>query len=959
MHLIKHLVHGLAASLFLLAVALLAQEPSRPTFLFPTAAPAEPGNARRAAARQEGETAMAMHAPELAEEKFTEYCALTPANLPEGGTARRLLAEAQLAHAEVLLNQDKAAATRKFQEALQTVEYYLVLPEIHPTAEERDCLELLRAQALLRLDRADDALKHLMDPERALTANAHENALHWEALRLAARLQLARREWSATLGLLTPYLEAQPPQRRDAELLLLCADAELARGDYTTADRHYAAAQELLAQSPAPAGEPPALTTLAPLRRIRALVGAAGSQAAEERAKRLADALALYRQLAPQRPAPDVRDAEWGTAAWCLANEFARGGEPDSALQLLNDAWNALPYADAHWVETGMLLAQLLHQRKDAQAKEILEQLRVKRPDSPKFGEFSLQLAEYRKEDSDRTRAAEIFAELVQRTDLDAAQRARAAFGAAECLALDGKLDQALNFYRMAAEHAEPRQAVTALLHAADAARNAGNFETAIALQTETADRFGKAPADTEETDEARKLRLRAAEARLEAALLRGRPNTPEALNAAVAMLDAFQQEAPDSPRRAEARLERLMMMTRLAGSSADTLAAVQNDFQQLADDAAVEERLRIIAAFETARLAMRRNDLAAADHALETMLGAFPQSPYALRAAHRRVLLAMQTGNTEAARAQAAQLVEKWPGSTAAAQLTMLLADHALGTATPDGLREALRLYRQVAPPAYTDAAELAQARFEAANCLYLMAQDANPEQFLPPAEPSADTAAAPADPRTQLVEDAIAELAQVPSNAAPALLPDIAMLRGELLALAGHPAEAREQFQRARELAGDAPLGLAALGRIAEMHIAEAGNDDADAKFQTAIDALSYILAHTTDDDLLALAHFRLAQCYRERGRHDTAAKNYEDAIRHFKEICVSYEAAATAERSPRYYTLAVFELAELAEEMDDPLFLEQAAQFLLTYAQHPELPFAKDAAQRADALLQRSRK
>ena len=126
-----------------------------------------------------------------------------------------------------------------------------------------------------------------------------------------------------------------------------------------------------------------------------------------------------------------------------------------------------------------------------------------------------------------------------------------------------------------------------------------------------------------------------------------------------------------------------------------------------------------------------------------------------------------------------------------------------------------------------------------------------------------------------------------------------------------------------------------------------------------ETAIDALSYILAHTTDDDLLALAHFRLAQCHRERGRHDTAAKNYEDAIRHFKEICVSYEAAATAERSPRYYTLAVFELAELAEEMDDPLFLEQAAQFLLTYAQHPELPFAKDAAQRADALLQRSRK
>ena len=42
MHLIRHLVHGLAASLFLLAVALLAQEPSRPTFLFPTAAPAEP-----------------------------------------------------------------------------------------------------------------------------------------------------------------------------------------------------------------------------------------------------------------------------------------------------------------------------------------------------------------------------------------------------------------------------------------------------------------------------------------------------------------------------------------------------------------------------------------------------------------------------------------------------------------------------------------------------------------------------------------------------------------------------------------------------------------------------------------------------------------------------------------------------------------------------------------------------
>ncbi|MBO4620600.1 MAG: tetratricopeptide repeat protein [Victivallales bacterium] len=963
MHLIKPAILGLVL-IVALHRQLFAQESSRPTFLFPTApqSSANSGNARGAVARQEGETAMAMHAPELAEEKFTEYCALTPANLPEGGTARRLLVEAQLAYAEALFAQNHPeAAVKKVHDALQTAEYYLVLPEIHPTDDDRDRLDLLRAHALLHLDRAGDALQLLMNPDRALTDNAHGNPVHWEALRLAARLQLASREWTAVVNLLAPYFEQAAPQRQDAELLMLLADAELGRGDFISAANHYSELQTLLPLGNAAPGETKNLAFWAPLHRIRALAGVAGGLVGEERDRQLDEIYALYRELAPLHPV--IRDTEWGTAAWCLANEFSRR-EADNAttIQLLQDAWETLPYSDPHWVESGMLLAQLLHQQNDSRAKDILEELRVKCPDSPKFGEFSLQLAEYRKEANDRTRAAEIFDELAKRNNLDAAQRARAAFGAAECLALEGKLEQALIYYRQAADQAESRQAVTALLHAAQAAKNADDLETAIALQVETADRYGKPAATAEESDDARKLRIRAAEARLEAALLRRQSNQPDDLANAIAMLDVFQQDAPDSPRHAEARLERILMQATLAGNDPERMTAVQNNFLQFAKDATLDERLRTVAFFECARIALRRNDILAANRVLENFLATFPQSPYALRAAHRCALLAMQTDNSSDAQSIITQVVEKWPGSVEAAQLTLLLADSALSSGTPAGFQEALQLYRQVRPPLYTDEASLAQAHFETANCLYLMAQDANPEQFLE----ATQTDTAPAEPaapaQLQLVEQAIAELAQVPATATPSLYLNVVMLRGELLALSGHPSEAREQFQSVREQAGDSNLGLAALGRMAEMKIAEAGNADLSMtteKFQEAIDAFAYILTHTTNDELLAMAHFRTAQCHRELGQFRDAGKNYEDAIRHYKEICVNYEGATALERSPRYYTLAVFELAELAEEMADPVFIEQAAQFLMTYAQHPELPFAENASKRANELLRKNHK
>ena len=71
------------------------------------------------------------------------------------------------------------------------------------------------------------------------------------------------------------------------------------------------------------------------------------------------------------------------------------------------------------------------------------------------------------------------------------------------------------------------------------------------------------------------------------------------------------------------------------------------------------------------------------------------------------------------------------------------------------------------------------------------------------------------------------------------------------------------------------------------------------------------------------------------------------------------MDFESARTPERSPRYYTLAVFELADLADELADAIFLEQAAQFLEAYAQHDSLPFAQRAAQRAAELHLRAKK
>ena len=57
-----------------------AEENSRPVFLFPSVQQASDSSLarRRAAARREGETAIALHDPQLAEQKFLQYCELTP-----------------------------------------------------------------------------------------------------------------------------------------------------------------------------------------------------------------------------------------------------------------------------------------------------------------------------------------------------------------------------------------------------------------------------------------------------------------------------------------------------------------------------------------------------------------------------------------------------------------------------------------------------------------------------------------------------------------------------------------------------------------------------------------------------------------------------------------------------------------------------------------------------------------
>lgn len=948
---------------------LMAQDSDRPTFLFPTSASTEKPSGtdnRRTEARQEGETALAMHAPELAEEKFAKYCELTPANLPEAGTANRLLAEAQFAYAENLLNQGRTEeATQKYQSAIRTAENYLALPDIQPSADDRDRLDLVRAQALLRLEQPEETLKILLAPERGMTANAHDFPVHWEALRIAARLHLARREWTAAINLLAPFFAQAEPTRKDAELLMLYADAELGRGDYGEAATHYAQLMALLPQEGGVPGELSGMDVLAPLHRIRALVGTSDALSGDARLERLNEARGIYQQIAPQKPA--TRDVEWGTAVWCLANEFARNAnDPATAQALLGEAWELLPYSDAHWVETGMLLAQVQRQQNDPQAKITLEELRTRRPDSHKYGEFSLQLAEYRKEDNDRTRAAEIFQELATRSDLDATQRTRAAFGAAECFALDGKLDQALGFYRQAAESTDPRQAVTALLHAAQAATNAGKLDTAVALLTETADRFGKKPEGGTETEEVRKLRLRAAEARLDAALAYRRRNQPEAYAQANELLNAFLQEAPDSSRRDEARLEQTLLQCLMAGQDSEQLIATQEAFYQLANDANVDERLRTTAYFEATRIALRRQDRVTAGNILDEFLTAFPQSAYALRAMHRRILLAMQTGQSNIARAQTDTLLQRWPGTTEAAQLTLLLADTALAVGTTAGYREALRLYQKVRTPDYSDETAIAQAHYESANCLYLMAQQDNPADFIPTV-PNGTDGPAPEEPisakdaQAQLVAQAIAELEQINAAASPTLMPQVWMLHGELLALTSRTAEAREKFRLVREQAGNTDLGFAALGRMGEMLIAEVGDAEgpqSSEKLQEAIDTFAHILANARQDELLALAHFRTAQCLRELGRQRDAGKNYEDALRHYKEICVDYESAQTPERSPRYYTLAVFELADLAEEMADAIFLEQAVQFLEAYSQHQTLPFAQRAKQRAGELHQRAK-
>ncbi len=614
--------------------------------------------------------------------------------------------------------------------------------------------------------------------------------------------------------------------------------------------------------------------------------------------QKLDEALATYRAISSDRPRRP--DAAWWLTASTLGGALAQAQRYDDALLVLPDAVG-LAANEQDRVQSMLAVAECqIALEKTALAIDTLEKFRREYPDRIEIVPVVLKLAELLRSTQNYLTAGDYFGQVMDNEKAAPGFRYRASISRGWCFRDAGQFDQAIATFAAGEQlGTTPNQKAQALTLAGDTAFHVKNFVQAAEL-------FGSV-ADTYPTsDQAERGRLLQARARFEAKLF----------DQAATSYERFLQDFPQSTEAEIAELEWGIALRHGAdneGEYAQALDVLRGFLAHHPSSPSVSRAL-----MEAATAAEGAEKILDAVTALTSLIDEHPDSELYPQAIYQRTRLQFYQADFDKAIADATLFLDKYPLLPMAVDVLMWLGDH---YANIGDFEKAMDYFAQLRTQ-HPASPEAPIALYEAANCAYQL------QQF------------------TTAV-DMIKSLREMASpKPTDQTLAKAELLEGDILSRDGEYAEAIRHFARARELAGNTPLGLAALGRQGEMFYSLAATDQA--KLDDAIACFQAILdTPGVAADVHELSTYRLAKCYEMQGKR-------EEAIAAYLTIVFNYEAGVSRGKLRDWFYLARsgYDAARLMELEGGQSNMWRAARVYERLAKS-DIPTAGEALKKAAEL------
>ena len=607
---------------------------------------------------------------------------------------------------------------------------------------------------------------------------------------------------------------------------------------------------------------------------------------------------AAYKEIAAERPKHP--DGDWWLTTSALAAALIEATRFEEALAVLPHV-TAMALTDDQRVDSLLRTAEAhIALKRIPQAIDTLERFKRDYATRPEVVPALIRLAELLRETNNAITASEYFAEVVAHPGASPAFRYRAAISRAWCMKDAGVPEQAVKAFAAAETlGTTPQEKGRAVFLAAETAFSMGNHAAAALNYAAVCERY-------RETEFGEEARLRQGRALFEM----------KRFADAAAAYARFAAEYPQSAAVENARLERAIALRYGAGSREEFQAALA-EFRAFIEQYAKADSVPR-ALMEGYEAALGAGDSDAAVQLLSTVIDKHPASelyPYALY--HRTVVYFMRA-EVDKAVADGNAFIEKFSALPLAPDIMLQLGDH---FANRKDYEQAKQYFSQLASK-HPQSALAPPALYEAALCSYRLEHLGSSALLL-------DQLLATENPKPKAEVLARAEL-----------------LYGDTLAKQDLYEKAMEHFAKARELAGDSRLGLAALGRRGEMLYSLAGTDKA--RLDEAIKCFTEITeGRATPADLWETAMYRLAKCYELAGDNNLAVKSYLDIFYRYEQ-----DLKQNLQRDYLYFARSIYDAAHLQEISGRKTDLSTAAT-LYEYLANLGLPTADDALRRAQQI------
>lgn len=616
---------------------------------------------------------------------------------------------------------------------------------------------------------------------------------------------------------------------------------------------------------------------------------------------KLSEAYGLYRSIGGDRP--QTPDPDWWTAASHLSEELLLAKRYEEALEILPQAEalaaNPLERMQIHLRTSECLIAL----EKVELAINSLETFKKTYPDSPDVVPVQVKLAELLRRTKNFMTASEYFGEVAQNGKASPAFRYRSAISRGWCLRDAGQLNQAVDAFSGAEALGQTDdEKAKALFLAGDTAFLIDAFTDASTLYGRAADQYPKsASAEAARFHQARSFanaKLYSSAAETYGRLSKDFPSTQFIEDATLEWGVALRNAGMN-----DQALKRLSSFATSYPASSHAPRALMEAYQ--------------------AAMAIGPDHISEALELLSRVIDSYPDAELFPHAIHQRAFVNFSQGSYDDAVRDCTLFLDKFALLPMATDVLIWLGDHFANVGeSEESEKYFLKLVTSHprsphAPGALYEAAKSAYERNDMTGAALLLQQL-----------------------RVTYVDR---ETAQDHPEASAKVQAQLELLHGDILAKSGSFADALTHFTHARELAGDTPLGISALGRRGDMYysLGAANPKDLD-------EAIACFLAISGNKaapaDLKELAKYRLGKCYDRQGLTEAAITAYIDV--HYQ---YQMDAERGVVRNSLYFVRSSYDAARLL------VLDEQFRQATRIYEVVGKmgLPMSDDARQRAKEI------